>query len=65
MFLGRGARTYAFVGQWVPSGLVASMLGYRQTGGERSLGVEWNKSEDLISRSMEWEKVEEGQSSES
>ena len=59
MFLGRGARTYTYVGQGVPSGLVASMLGYRQTGGERSLGVEWSRSDDLISRSMEWEKVED------
>ncbi|KAJ5239668.1 hypothetical protein N7468_004287 [Penicillium chermesinum] len=29
MFVGRGARSYSVIGAWVPSGLVALMMGYR------------------------------------
>lgn len=29
MYVGRGARSYSLIGQWVPSGLVGLMMGYR------------------------------------
>lgn len=29
MYVGRGARSYSVIGAWVPSGLVALMMGYR------------------------------------
>jgi hypothetical protein len=29
MYVGRGARSYSLIGNWVPSGLVALMMGYR------------------------------------
>lgn len=36
MYVGRGARSYSIIGAWVPSGLVALMMGYRSGNGSTS-----------------------------
>lgn len=36
MYVGRGARSYSLIGAWVPSGLVALMMGYRSGNGNAS-----------------------------
>ena len=60
VFLGRGARTYSYVGHWMPAGLMARMLGYNsQMDDGRRLGVEKNSSEDLGIGGLEWERVDD------
>ena len=59
IFLGRGARTYAYVGTFVPNQLVAWMMGHRQETGGRRLGGDESDGEEWIARSLEWERVEE------
>ena len=56
VFLGRGARTYAYVGAWVPSGLVARMMGYGKLHRDGGFGDE--RGEDYVYRSVEWERIE-------
>lgn len=52
-FVGRGSRAYDVVGNWVPSGLVAWMLGVRRVNLERQ------PSEPTLEDSVQsWEKVE-------
>jgi NAD(P)-dependent dehydrogenase (short-subunit alcohol dehydrogenase family) len=36
LYVGRGARSYSLIGAWVPSGLVALMMGYRSGNGMNS-----------------------------
>lgn len=48
VYVGRGARSYSIIGEWVPSGLVGWMLGFRSsppsvTGGGTSSEVKWEK----------------------
>ncbi|PKY04780.1 DUF1776-domain-containing protein [Aspergillus campestris IBT 28561] len=51
MFVGRGARTYSIIGEWVPAGLVGWMLGMRS--GQRTPG----DSPSGSSSETNWEKV--------
>ena len=59
VYVGRGARTYALVGAWVPHGLVGRMMGHRSTMGNGKEGRRERRSSDGSGiASTEWEKVE-------
>ncbi|KAF4771487.1 hypothetical protein N7455_007844 [Penicillium solitum] len=51
MYVGRGARSYSLIGAWVPSGLVALMMGYRSGNGMNSETPSGSGSENS------WERV--------
>ena len=54
IFVGRGARSYHFVGRWVPRGIVGWM-----TGTVKQNGLETAEKEGSVESSTEWEKVDE------
>ena len=56
IFVGRGARTYNFVGKWVPGTLVGWMMGLKQD--EGGAGFAGNPRPESTTGSQEWEKVE-------
>lgn len=56
IFIGRGARTYSFVGRWVPGTLVGWMMGLKQGNGEAAFAG--NATPESTRGSQEWEKVE-------
>ncbi|CAG8027663.1 unnamed protein product [Penicillium salamii] len=51
MYVGRGARSYNLIGAWVPSGLVALMMGYRGNGIASDTPISGSGSE------TSWERV--------
>lgn len=55
IFVGRGARSYYFVGKWVPDGIVAWMMG-----AAKANRVETAEKEGSVEGSAEWEKVDDG-----
>ena len=54
IFVGRGARSYDFVGKWVPDGIVGWMMG-----AAKKNGVDAADKEGSIEESIEWEKVDD------
>ena len=54
IFVGRGARSYHFVGRWVPRGIVGWM-----TGAVKKSGLETAVQEESVESSTEWEKVDD------
>ena len=56
IFVGRGARTYNFVGRWVPGTIVGWMIGLKH--GEVEAGFAGNTRPQSTRGSQEWEKVE-------
>jgi len=55
--VGRGSLTYSVVGNWLPTGLVGMMMGFRKTQGE--LVEEGESQDDGSDSSMQWEKVDQ------
>ena len=55
IFVGRGARSYDFVGKWVPDGIVSWMMGAAKTNGFDAV-----EKEGSVEGSTEWEKVDDG-----
>ncbi|KAM0799283.1 hypothetical protein BDR22DRAFT_807571 [Usnea florida] len=56
IFVGRGARSYHFVGRWVPRGIVGWM-----TGAVKKSGLETAEKEGSVESSTEWEKVDDSE----